>query len=237
LPKTVEAGRDVRIDQTRQRFSAYLMDAPIAFQAARKRLQSAAQIQCLDDLGQLLFRLGAPQPVPVAHALLFKDPDIPCQDDALLSQRLVDDVRIVPVAAVGTIETQHPQVARQFAEVHVEDEPRAAQRLWPQAQQRADVETLKHGVDRHALAPFQAMGEVHGSAIDQNQVDRRVRHADGLDHVAHRGTSLEGLHETDLAPLGGQKIVQLLVETELCHPQQACMAALRHRRAPSHKLP
>ena len=93
-------------------------------------------------------------------------------------------------------------------------EARVAQRLFAHAQQRRDVERLELGVNGHAVALAQERAEADRRAIEQDQLDLGVRNAERLDHVLGGGGAGAGHGELAPPPLGGEEIVQLLVEAE-----------------------
>ncbi len=121
---------------------------------------------------------------------------------------------VLDVVAVGAVEAAQAQVARQRAQMAVEHEAQGAQWLGTERQLRADVEGLEDGIDRHAVAVADDVVEVHGDAVGDDQLHLGVGHAERLDHVLDRCTSVECVHERRLASLGREEVVQLLVEAE-----------------------
>ena len=73
----------------------------------------------------------------------------------------------------------------------VEHEARVAKRFRPEAQQRADVDRFKNRVYADAIAVLQHIREIHGSAVDQDEVNLRVRHAQRFNPVLRRSAGLE----------------------------------------------
>lgn len=95
----------------------------VALQAARVRLDRAAQIEGAHDFVELLARIRRPEPISVGNAAMPENPPVPRQDDALLAHRSVDDGLVGEVVFPGRVEAQQPQVAHQCAEMNVGDEP------------------------------------------------------------------------------------------------------------------
>ena len=115
---------------------------------------------------------------------------------------------------MSLLEPNEQVVARKLAQVGVENETRIAQRARPQVLQRGDIQKFEHRVHGDALAAAQHALEAHRYAVDQDQVDFGVRHAQGFDRVLDRARSGDAVAECNPAPLGRQKIVQFFVEAE-----------------------
>ena len=98
--------------------------------------------------------------------------------------------------------------------MHVQHKTDHAQRLRPDPADRLDVEGFKHRIDANPVAIPNDVGEIHGSAIDQNQIHFGMRHAQRLDQILDRSPPLELVAEINLAPLQRQKIVQFLVKPD-----------------------
>ena len=60
----------------------------------------------------------------------------------------------------------------------------------------------------------QPVGEIHGLAVDEDQVDLRVGHPEVLDDRLHRAARREHRGKGALAALLRQEVVQLLVESD-----------------------
>ncbi len=136
------------------------------------------------------------------------------QQDAVLARRDLRHLGVLVVVAVERVEAAQAQVARQRAQLGVEHEADAAQGRSADLEHGRDIERLEHRVDRDALAVAHDVVEAHRLAVDEDQLDLGVRHAQRLDHVLDRRAPVELVRELDLAPLGRQEIVELLVEAE-----------------------
>jgi hypothetical protein len=98
--------------------------------------------------------------------------------------------------------------------MHIEHEAGFAQRTRTQPGGIAQLETLEHRIHRHALATVQLVREVDRLAIDENQVDLRMRHAQRFDAVLDGRRAVERMGE-GLLPAGRrQEVAQLFVEAE-----------------------
>lgn len=74
---------------------------------------------------------------------------------------------------------------------------------------------FERGVDGYALSARKPRVESAALPIDKDEIDFRVEDAQRLDGILHRRTSMEGVSEHTLEPLGRQEVVQLFVESKL----------------------
>jgi hypothetical protein len=193
--------------------------AAVAAQAARKGLCAARQVERTDELGELTLGRGGAHVVRVREHAVLQEADVARQENAPLGDGAPYELRVARGPVVERVEAKEPQVAGKRAEMHVGDEPRRSQRRRAQAQERRDVESLEHRIDRDPLAATEPVGKAYRDAVHEHEVDLGVRHTKRLDRVFDRRRSLEAISERALAPRGRQEVVQLLVEAEL---------ALRH---------
>ena len=96
----------------------------------------------------------------------------------------------------------------------VGDEARPAQWFGPQPMDLRDIEALELGVHRDALAAAQSAIETNRCAIDQDQIDFCVWHAERFNRILDRWRPCNLVRDRGLALRGGKVIVQLFVETE-----------------------
>ena len=186
----------------------------IALHASAEHIETRAQIEPPQHLGELPARRVGPHEVPVGHRSPFEQAPVPAQDDSLFPACEPRKVFIRDRIAVLGVEAEHSQESRQFAKVNVEGEPSLAQRRCPHARQIADIPGFKHRVDAEEVGVIQLVLKTHGLPVCKDEVDLGVRYAEILDE----GLGSASLHKTDaerdLAPRGGKKIVQLLVESD-----------------------
>ena len=133
----------------------------------------------------------------------------------MLRARDLQQFIVFVVVAIAGVEAQQPQVRGKTAKVHVEHEAWFAK--WPRAQAvgLAQLEAFEHRVDGDALAAGEAVRERHRLAIDQDEINLGMRHAQGLDAVLHAGRSVERMDERPLAQLRCEEVAEFLVEAEL----------------------
>lgn len=112
------------------------------------------------------------------------------------------------------VEPEHAQHAGEPAEVRVRHEARLAQGTLAQPQQGRHVQRLEAGIHRHPVAVLELPAEVHRLAIDQDQLDLGVRHAERLDHVLGGRRARARHREFLLAPDRREEIVQFFIEAE-----------------------
>lgn len=145
---------------------------------------------------------------------VFQDAAIARQDDAVLFERPVNDLRIIEIIAIERIKAEQAKDRGELAQMHIAYEFGFAQ--WPVAQpdDGRDVQTLEHRIDGDAVAILQLIVKSDGTAIDQNHLDFRVRNADRLDRVLDGRMALE--LERKIAPsfFLCQEKVELLIETK-----------------------
>src|SRR5438128_963639 len=94
------------------------------------------------------------------------------------------------------------------------DEARHAKRLRSNAQQRLDVERFEYGVDADAVAVEHPVGKIHRTAIDEDQLHLGMRHAERFDRILDGGRASALGIELALVVLGGEEVVELLVEAK-----------------------
>ncbi len=98
--------------------------------------------------------------------------------------------------------------------MHIKDKAGLTQRLWSQAHQWTNVQRLEYRVDANPVAVLHQVGEVHRLAVDQDQINLGVGHAQGFDHILDGGTQLKGVGEGTLSPVCGQEIIQFSIEAK-----------------------
>jgi len=187
----------------------------IAAQAARERACAARKIEAGEDLAQLRPAAQCAHEAAVRDATALEQVTVARQHDAALRDCDQLDLSVVEAVVIKGVVTHHAQQVRQPAEVSVGDESAVAQRPRAQAQQRRHVEGLEHRVDRHPVVVGEQAVEAYRLAVDQDQLDLGVRHAERLDHVLRRCGPRAARAELVPAPVGREKVVQLLVEAEV----------------------
>ena len=108
----------------------------------------------------------------------------------------------------------HDDVDGVLIGAHVDHEPGDAQGLRAQMLQRGNVEAFEHRVDGDPVAVRQRVIEAHRLAVDDDQVDLAVRHAERLDWILDGGLAVEAVFERTPAVLRREKIVQFLVKAK-----------------------
>ncbi len=157
------------------------LERRVAAQAARERVRSGREIEAAQHLDRLLLRPQRPHAVAAGDEPALEQPAIARQQDAALTRRAGRELGVVGAAAVFAVEPEHAQEPRQGAEMRVEQESEAAQRLGPHLRDRGDVEALEDGVDADTVAGGDLVIEPHGCAVDENEVHFRVGDAEVLD--------------------------------------------------------
>ena len=93
---------------------------------------------------------------------------------------------VLIVTAIDRVESRHPQIGRQPAELSIRNKSQLAERLRPQAHQRRYVHRFERRVHANSVAIFYAVPKIHRFAVDENKVQFRVRHAEGFNQVFNR---------------------------------------------------
>jgi hypothetical protein len=99
--------------------------------------------------------------------------------------------------------------------VDVGDEAGVAQRCRAQATDGTDVDALEHRVHRQPGAGVRAVAEADRLAVDDHEVDLRVRDAEGLDDVLDGLVGPHRSRQRGTPRVGGQEVVQLSVGPDL----------------------
>jgi DNA-binding GntR family transcriptional regulator len=110
--------------------------------------------------------------------------------------------------------------------MYVGDEARFPQRSRPQPGHGRYVVAFEHGVDGHALAALEEVGEAHRLAVDENDVDLGMRYADRFDRVLYRRCPDEVAGEFALPPVLREEVVQFRIEA---HPRFSLLACISVR--------
>ena len=84
------------------------------------------------------------------------------------------------------VEAGESQVPREPTEMTIEHESRDPQRLRPDLDDRRDVERLEPRIHTDPVAVTHVVPEVDRVAVDDDEIDLGMGHADALDHVFHR---------------------------------------------------
>src|SRR5207248_8542152 len=76
------------------------------------------------------------------------------------------------------------------------------------------VERFEYGVDADAVAVEHPVGKIHRTAIDEDQLHLGMRHAERFDRILDGGRAGASRLELALVVLGGEEVVELLVEAK-----------------------
>src|SRR6266700_1692321 len=98
--------------------------------------------------------------------------------------------------------------------MRVREEARHAKRRRSHAQQRLDVERFEYGVDADAVAVEHPVREIHRAAVYEDQIHLGMRHAERFDRILDGGRAGASGLELALVVLGGDEVVELLVEAK-----------------------
>src|SRR6188474_3358837 len=94
-----------------------------------------------------------------------------------------------------------------------------AYRLWRISShaKAGDIDAVEARVHRYVITILHAVAEVCSVSVDDDDVHFRMRHADRLNRILHRGGAAERVPEAAVAKLPGQEVIQLSVEPEPGH--------------------
>lgn len=187
----------------------------VTLQTARKRLDSAPEVERLDDLEKLIVCVRRAHRVSMRHDISFEKPKVPREHDPALIAGTAGDARIVEIALIDAIETQEPQVARELSQVHVGNEFWLAERLRPKPRHARHVQPFEHRIDGNALSSAQAVLEPDGLPVHEDDIDLGMRNPERFDKVFDRTRFTQAVTEASLPPIAGEKIIELLVESKL----------------------
>ncbi len=112
------------------------------------------------------------------HRAAFEETHIASQQDPVFVERDLRQPLVGATVLIQSVKSQHPQVCSQSAEVHIEHEPWITERIRPQSGQSGDVERLENRVNTDPVAVLNPVGEIHRLAVDQDEIDLRVGHAE-----------------------------------------------------------
>jgi hypothetical protein len=168
---------------------------------------------------------------------VFEQPAVPRQQDALLFGGDPDQFRIASGISVLGVESEHAQIGRQPSQMNIERELRLAQRLRADAQLRRDVERFEYGVHRDAIAVPNQAGKVRRLAVDEHQINFRVRDAETLDHILDGGRHEELLLESLVLLVGREVVVQFGVKPNRSTSRRDDHKAFTARPSSRHTAP
>lgn len=99
---------------------------------------------------------------------------------------------VIRIALIRRVEPEEPQIAREFSEMSIRDEPRTVPLLQTGNIVRAGGEgSGGKDLQRHWLVNVPLESDRHRLrlmfVLCEDQIDFRMRHAARLDHVLHRG--------------------------------------------------
>ena len=147
----------------------------------------APQLQALQHLAHLLFRLHRPHPEAMLDDPVEQQTAVAGEDDKLFGHRQFHHLPVAVVVAPGGVEAEQAQPAGEFAQVHVHHEPG-----W-RGQGRSQGRTLDgntarlDGMHFHPVAVAKLVAEIHRHAVHQDERHFRVRRAQGFDGILDAG--------------------------------------------------
>jgi hypothetical protein len=124
-----------------------------------------------------------------------------------------DEIPVLPVVPVESIEPRQAQIAGQSTQMHVSYKACFPQRNGTGRRDTRDVECLEDGIDAHPVAIAGAVREADRTAVDQDQVDFCMRDPQSLDQILHRVSGRAPMLELPAPALRGQEITQFRIET------------------------
>jgi len=188
------------------------LDRAVATQAASEGPDRARQVEARDDLAELIERSFWSHVAAVSDDPMHEEASIAGQHDPAFLHAQARHLLVLKVVTVERVETEEPQKLGQGPEVGVGYEPYFAQWPFPDPQERADIECLELRIHADPIAVSDRVGEADGYTVHQDQLDLGVGHAERLDGVLHRRVQRDAAGEGSLTALGGEEVVQLLVE-------------------------
>ena len=115
---------------------------------------------------------------PVCDAPPLEQVTITRQYDAAFGAANALDFVVDIVVVVQGVESAHAQQSSKPTQMGIGNETRHAQRPFTHAQQWHDIERFKLGIHGDAITVAQQTIEADGLAIDQQQFDLGMRHAE-----------------------------------------------------------
>lgn len=128
----------------------------------------SSEVKALDDIDELLPRLGGSYEVSVGERAVLEEVDVAGEDDAPVTRRDANEIAIDPSAVVERVEAEESEKPCEPSKVAVYDEPYGAKWFGPYLEDRCDVEGLEHRVDGDTVSIGDAVREVDGVAIDDD---------------------------------------------------------------------
>jgi hypothetical protein len=155
----------------------------IASQATGKRRSAVHEIELPQHLDQLSRGLRLAQEVASHDDAVLEHTKIASEQHAVLRGRNGDNLVVGTVIAILRVEAREPEVSSEPTKMDVGDEARLGLRRWLEANGITDVEYPDPRIHRNAIAIADAVPEVHGPAVHNEQVYLRMRNAEPLDEI------------------------------------------------------
>ena len=117
----------------------------VAVQTALEGNYIIFQFETPHHFQDLLARLQGAHAITAVHLVAHQQPAVTREQDAILGLGNLSQFFIVIIVAVGRVKAQNPQVARQFAEVNIQQEamaPIAGQSLALVRRKREDIDAV-----------------------------------------------------------------------------------------------
>src|SRR5213594_1692778 len=167
-----------------------------------------SQIEALNNLDQLLFRVGRQHTVTVSDLFTPEQGSISGEQNPLLGNGDLDQGFVVAapltltspkgrgaevIVLIGRIEAEQTQVAGQLAKMSIEDETNLSQWVWAQPNEWSDVERFEDRIDADPITIPHDVRETHRVTFHQNQIDFGGRHTERFDHFLDRKLMLENM--------------------------------------------
>ncbi len=142
----------------------------VACKTPDKWMNQRIQIEPLHDLQGLLAGLVLPDQICVRKRWVLHQPSVLTEQRPPLVKRDAHQLIIVVVRTVENIKTEKAQVAGKLAEMHIQHEPRHAERAPTYLLKGRDIEGLENWVNTYPVTPVDRMLEIHGAPIHKNQI-------------------------------------------------------------------
>ena len=182
----------------------------IAAEAPAEGVHLVDQREGFEDFDQLLFGIRVSHPATALNGTAFEQRNISREHHASLAGRRVRDVPVL--LKHERIETAQSQERREFAQMHINDEPDRIAHIGRDRTDSADIDGLERRIQRRVVTMLQPVRELFGDSVDEDQVDLWMRDAEPFERVFHRRTRGDGVSEPSSAVRDWQKIIQLCVE-------------------------
>ena len=167
----IESGGDFRRQTMQYPFLGGGFENGITFDASYERMNGTMEVKSAQDFDELFTRVLTSYTVGMRENGIRGQRKASTHENAAIGEREGYELFAGEIIPIESIESEHPEVRRKFAEVNVEDKPHFPKCAETDLRCSGNVKAFEHGEDADPVAVVRGIHQRFRFPIDKNQID------------------------------------------------------------------